>query len=76
MEKKIKSMVSNIFRLYGSDKSFDSTFKEDRIVTLCMNELASHPMLEKELDTDKKIHYFVMQMILDDISLEKIERIC
>ena len=75
MEQKIKSMISILFRLYGADKGFTSPFREERILSLCMNELTTYPPLEKELDADYKIKDFVMQIILDDISPEKVERI-
>lgn len=75
MEEKIKSTISNIFRIYGSDKSFIAPFQQDRILTRCMNEISSYPNLEKELDDNKKIRYFIMQMILDDLKTEAVERI-
>ena len=75
MEKKIESLIWVLFRQYGCDKSFKAVLQVDRILTRCMNELASHPTLEKELDTGKTLHYFVMQIILEDASMEKVERI-
>ena len=67
MEKKLKSTIAGIFRMYGADKASDAKFRKDRILSLCMNDIKSNPELEKELDTSKKIKYFVIQTILYDI---------
>lgn len=75
MEKSLKSTISAIFRMYGADKAIDANLRQERILNLCMNELSSHPLLEKELDTNDKIKYFVMQTILYDISFDKVNRL-
>ena len=68
MEKRIKTEIYTIFRKFGCDKLHDYQLKENRILTRCMDELTSHPGLEKELGTTKGIlHYFVMQMILETV---------
>ena len=78
MEEKIKAEIYGIFRQYGADKTSDYPLKEARILTRCMNEIASHPWLEKELlkneaEAKVAIHHFVMQMILEDLPIQKVD---
>lgn len=75
MEERIRSIIYSIFRKYGSDKRSDTQFRIERILTLCMNDIACHPGLEPELDTEEKTRYFIMQTILDDISVARIKRL-
>lgn len=76
MEEKIKNAIYSIYRQYGEDKTSDYPLRESRILNLCMNDLASHPGVEKELDTEDKVRYFVMQTILSDIPLKGVTRLC
>lgn len=76
MEEKIRDAVCVIYRGYGAGKSADYPLRENRITTLCMNDMASHPGLEEMLDSNDKIRYFVIQTILFDIPTEEIKRLC
>ena len=76
MEEKIRNTVCVIYRGYGAGKSSDYPLRENRLTTLCMNDIASHPDLEELLDSDSKIRYYVMQTILYDVPTEEIKRLC
>lgn len=75
MEKKVRNIIKALFRKYGVDKGVENNMRMERIVNLCMNDIACHPGLEAELCDPRSLTYFVKQTILFSLPISKIEKL-
>ena len=73
MKDKLISAIKQFEREY--DAKLDE-FQIERIVNLCLNDLACHPSLEKQLIDIQDIRFFVIQTILNDISRSEVKKLC
>lgn len=76
MKEKIQNTICGIFRMYGCDKTVESQMQQDRLLIRCMNELSSHPGIEKKLTDEVSFKCFVMQTLLEDAKTEQVTPLC
>lgn len=72
MEKKIRRAIKSLYKKYEVKQDI---LQEEHILNLCLNDIASHPNIEKMLKSTRTIKIYIMQIILEDVSRNEIKRI-
>ena len=62
--RKIEDMIYHIYYMYDCQNQVKQM---EKVKSLCMNEINSHPELKQTLTDDKAIKYFIIQMVLENI---------
>ena len=63
--RKIEDMIYHIYYMYDLQNQVKQM---EKLKSICMNEINSHPELKQALTDDKTIEYFIIQMALENIA--------
>ena len=62
--RKIENIIYNIFYQYDIHGLKE---QQEKLKSLCIQELNAHPEIKQEIKTDKQLEYFVMQVALENV---------
>ena len=62
--RKIEDMIYHIYYMYDNSTK---TEQMEKLKSICMNKINSHPELKEMLTDDKNIEYFIIQMALENV---------
>ena len=63
--RKIEDMIYHIYYMHDCQ---NQTKQMEKLKSICINEINSHPELKQALTDDKAIKYFIIQMALENIA--------
>ena len=64
MEEKLKGIISRIFGKYDMRLGEDNKKRMQKVLEFCMEDIRIHPALERELNSNKKLEFFVIQSLI------------
>lgn len=64
MEEKLEGMISYIFGKYDMRRGEDNKNRMQKVLESCMEDIRIHPALERELDSNEKLEFFIIQSLI------------
>lgn len=64
MEEKLEGMISYIFGKYDMRRGEDNKNRMQKVLEFCMEDIRIHPALERELDSNEKLEFFIIQSLI------------
>ncbi len=64
MEEKLKGMISYVFGKYDMRLGEDNKNRMQKVLEFCMDDIRIHPALERELNSNKKLEFFIIQSLI------------
>lgn len=64
MEEKLKGMISRVFGKYDMRLGEDNKNRMQKVLEFCMEDIRMHPALERELNSNEKLEFFIIQSLI------------
>lgn len=70
MKEKVEAMISYMFGKYDVRKGENNKLRMQKLTEFCMQDIAEHPILIKELSDKTALEYFIIQSMIYMMDLE------
>lgn len=64
MKERLEGIISRIFGKYDMRLGEDNKKRMQKVLEFCMEDIRIHPALERELNSNEKLEFFVIQSLI------------
>lgn len=64
METRVETVISYLFGKYDMKLGEDNKNRMQKVLEFCMEDIRMHPSLERELDSNEKLEFFIIQSLI------------
>lgn len=64
METRVETVISYLFGKYDMRLGEDNKNRMQKVLEFCMEDIRMHPSLERELNSNEKLEFFIIQSLI------------